>query len=331
MPSSLFRERESQDVNEHSELTDQFLREIEKAQEHERQDRYKEALRNLWEKYQQQENQIDGDIYEEQKKRMRMPPYYMLMQRKRSYPVLPWLPYNADRKKRFPVSKRSTTHMSNSDNAAVLSNLEKTDENVEKELSELFGAAGAEEKKKRSIDSGMSKVATTHKPESDTTSSTDMRLELESSNKNKTLEEATKRSEHIDTEHHQHAGHSLKEHKHGKRSNHGSSHESHEDEGEEEEEDSEEEHDSEEEEDEHDHDHDHDHDHEHDEHDEDDEEAKRKKKRNVSSKKKRNVEVLRRTMDDYNVMRRKKSVDWSRWFGLDRKKKAMPVVNENKE
>ncbi|KAM7342622.1 uncharacterized protein ACRADG_009975 isoform 2-T2 [Cochliomyia hominivorax] len=326
IPSSLFRERESQDqIPDHSELTDQFLREIEKAQEHERQDRYKDALRNLWEKYQQQENQIDDDIYEEQKKRMRMPPYYMLMQRKRSYPVLPWLPYNADRKKRFPVSKRSTSHLSNSE-ASVLSNLEKTDENVEKELSELFGSAGVDDKKKRSIDNGLSK-ATTNKPESDTPSTTDMRLEMENSNKNKTLEETTKRSEHSD-DHHQHGGHSLKEHKHGKRSNHGASHESHEDEGEEDEEDSEEEHESEEEEDEHDHDHDHDH-----EHDDDDEEAKRKKKRNanLSLKKKRNVEDLRRTIDDFNIMRRKKSVDWSRYFGLDRKKKAMPVVNENKD
>ncbi|XP_065369585.1 DNA ligase 1 isoform X2 [Calliphora vicina] len=325
IPASLFRERESQDVPDHSELTDQFLREIEKAQEHERQDRYKDALRNLWEKYQQQENQIEGDIYEEQKKRMRMPPYYMLMQRKRSYPVLPWLPYNADRKKRFPVSKRSTSHMSN--DSPSLSNLEKTDENVEKELSELFGS-GTDEKKKRSIDNGHSKPTTTHAPDSETATTTDMRLEMESSHKNKTTEENVKRSvtntQH-EMDHHQHAGHTLKEHKHGKRSNHGSSHESHEDEGEEEEEDSDEEHDSEEEEE------DHEHDHEHDEHEDDDEEAKRKKKRNATtSKKKRNV-TLRRTMDDYNIMRSKKSIDWSKYFGIDRKKKAMPVVNDNKD
>lgn len=300
------------------------MREIEKAQEHERQDRYKEALRNLWEKYQQQENQIEGDIYEEQKKRMRMPPYYMLMQRKRSYPVLPWLPYNADRKKRFPVSKRSTTHMSN--DSPSLGNLEKTDENVEKELSELFGS-GTDEKKKRSIESSHSKPSTTHAPESETATTTGMRLEIEKSHKNKTTEETVKRS--LDTtphqvDHHQHAGHSLNEHKHGKRSNHGASHESHEDEGEEEA-DSDEEHDSEEEEEDHDHNHDeHDHDRE-----EDEEEAKRKKKRNTTvSKKKRNVETLRRTMDDFNVMRSKKSIDWSKYFGLDRKKKAMPVVNE---
>ncbi|KAI8127408.1 hypothetical protein FF38_02278 [Lucilia cuprina] len=326
MPASLFRERETQDMPDHSELTDQFLREIEKAQEHERQDRYKDALRNLWEKYQQQENQIEGDIYEEQKKRMRMPPYYMLMQRKRSYPVLPWLPYNADRKKRFPVSKRSTTHMNN--DSPALSNLEKTDENVEKELSELFGSA-TDEKKKRSIDSSHSKGSTTHAPESETATTTDMRLEVGNSPKNNNTEENVKRSavntQH-EPDHHQHAGHSLKEHKHGKRSNHGTSHESHEDEGEEEEEDSDEEHDSDEEEEEHEHEHDHE------EHEDDEEEAKRKKKRNATtSKKKRNVETLRRTMDDFNIMRSKKSIDWSKYFGLDRKKKAMPVVNDNKD
>ncbi|XP_046809658.1 trichohyalin isoform X2 [Lucilia cuprina] len=326
MPASLFRERETQDMPDHSELTDQFLREIEKAQEHERQDRYKDALRNLWEKYQQQENQIEGDIYEEQKKRMRMPPYYMLMQRKRSYPVLPWLPYNADRKKRFPVSKRSTTHMNN--DSPALSNLEKTDENVEKELSELFGSA-TDEKKKRSIDSSHSKASTTHAPESETATTTDMRLEVGNSPKNNNTEENVKRSavntQH-EADHHQHAGHSLKEHKHGKRSNHGTSHESHEDEGEEEEEDSDEEHDSDEEEEEHEHEHDHE------EHEDDEEEAKRKKKRNATtSKKKRNVETLRRTIDDFNIMRSKKSIDWSKYFGLDRKKKAMPVVNDNKD
>ena len=337
----MFRERETQELPEHSELTDQFLREIERAQEHERQDRYKEALRSLWEKYQQQENQIDGDIYEEQKKRMRMPPYYMLMQKKRSYPVLPWLPYNGDRKKRFPVSKRSTSHMT-SENA--LSNLEKTDENVERELSELFGT-GTEEKKKRSIDSSHTKAGTNHDLETQASSS-DMRLEMVSSHENKTSTQETGKSlvgeanHQQDAEHHQHAGHSLKEHKHGKRSNHGTSHESHEDEGEEEEDESNEEHDSEEEEEEHEHEHDHEHEHEHehehdhDGHEENDEEAKRKKKRNAgaAAKKKRNVETLRHSIDDFNIMRSKKSINWSNYFGLDRKKKAMPAPGEdNKE
>lgn len=322
MPASLFRERDSQDVPDHSELTDQFLHEIEKAQEHERQDRYKEALRNLWEKYQQQENQIEGDIYEEQKKRMRMPPYYMLMQKKRSYPVLPWLPYSADRKKRFPVSKRSTPHVANE---GPLSNMGKTDENVERELSELFGT-GTEEKKKRSIDNNHSKPAATHAPDAGAT--TDMRLELESANKNNATKDKSATSTTADVEH-QHAGHSMKEHKHGKRSNHPGSHESHEEEGEEEEEESDEEHDSEEDEEEREREHEHEHDHE--DHEVEDE-AKRKKKRDTTfSKKKRNANDLRRTMDDFNVMRSKKSVDWSKYFGIDRKKKALPIVEANKE
>lgn len=321
-PASIFREREIPDTLDRSELTDQFLREIERSQEHGHQDRYKEALRNLWEKYQQQENEIDGDVYEEQKKRMRMPPYYMLMQKKRSYPVLPWLP--VERRKRFPVSKRSTSHMAND---SPVGSLGKTDENVERELSELFGTA-TDEKKKRSIDDKHVQGSISHTSPDDlasTSSVTDMRLET---NKNSTpaIENHEKpvstptASVGLQSDHHQHAGHSMAEHKHGKRSNHPGSHESHEDEGaEEEEEDSDEERDSEEE------------DEDHHEHDEEDEEARRKKKRDASSaKRKRNATApLRRTMEDL-TMRSKKSIDWSKYFGLDRKKKAMGTGDSNK-
>ncbi|XP_013108167.2 cyclin-dependent kinase 11B isoform X1 [Stomoxys calcitrans] len=310
-PASIFRERDVPETLDRSELTDQFLREIERSQEHGHQDRYKEALRSLWEKYQQQENEIDGDVYEEQKKRMRMPPYYMLMQKKRSYPVLPWLP--VERKKRFPVSKRSTNHLANE---GPISSLGKTDENVERELSELFGS-GSDEKKKRSIDDKHEQGVATPVPEATATSLTDMRLE---SNKNATHAEEKKSpssSSMIGTDHHQHAGHTMAEHKHGKRSNHQGSHESHEeDAAEEEEEDSEEEHESEEE-DEH-------------EHEEEDEEAKRKKKRDATStKRKRDAVPLRRTMEDL-TMRSKKSIDWSNYFGLDRKKKAMSIGDSSK-
>ncbi|XP_073844952.1 uncharacterized protein isoform X1 [Musca autumnalis] len=321
-PASIFRERDVPDNFDRSELTDQFLREIERSQEHGHQDRYKEALRNLWEKYQQQENEIDGDVYEKQKKRVRMPPYYMLMQKKRSYPVLPWLP--VERRKRFPVSKRSTNHMGND---SPLNNLGKTDENVERELSELFGSAN-DDKKKRSIDDKQPQASSTsHSGDSVTTAVADMRLETD---KNATKPEETKPvATTMEPMHHQHGGHTMSEHKHGKRSNHPASHESHEEDGgEEEEEDSEEEHESEEEDEEHEHEHEHDHDHE-----EDDEEAKkRKKKRDAASsaKRKRNVAVpLRRTMESM-TMRSKKSIDWSKYFGLDRKKKAMSIADSNK-
>lgn len=307
-------------------MTDQFLHEIERTQDHGREERYKEAIRNLWDKYQQQqENELEtGDLYEEQKKRMRMPPYYMLMQKKRSYPVLPWLPYSAERKKRFPVAKRSTPHVSNE---GPVNGLGKTDENVERELSELFGSA-IDEKKKRSIDDKPS----TKVPDSPASTVSDMRLE---ENKNATAAESVKSStapiKQPTEEHHSHAGHSMAEHKHGKRSSHSTSHESREEEGEEEEEDSDEEHESEEEEEEHDHDHEPDHEHEHEREDEE-EEAKRKKKRDAATpaKRKRNASTLRRSMDDMNVMRSKKSIDWSKYFGIDRKKKAMAVEDSNK-
>uniref|UniRef100_A0A1A9UIY2 THD domain-containing protein n=1 Tax=Glossina austeni TaxID=7395 RepID=A0A1A9UIY2_GLOAU len=316
-PTSIFREREPQTLNvppEHAELTDQFLREIERAQEHERQDRYKDALRNLWEKYQQQENQIEGDLFEEDK-RMRIPPYYMLMQRKRSYPVLPWLPYSAERAKRFPVAKRSTKHVSEGSNKA-LNSLGKTDENVEKELSELFSSR-AEEKHKRSIAEGNDNhVKGTKNSESSTIN---MRLEMDE-DKQKTENETAKEVEvkgNAATEHHQHAGHSLKEHQHGKRSNRPSSRESHEEEGDEEQEESENQDESEGE------------DNNEQEHDQetDGEQNERKRKRESATRK--HATTLTKSRNDEKGMRQKKSVDWSNYFGLDRKKKAMTAGDGN--
>ncbi|XP_075166171.1 uncharacterized protein LOC142238418 [Haematobia irritans] len=311
-PASIFRERDIPDPLDRTELTDQFLREIESPRERLHQDR-NNVLRNLLDKYQQENNEMDnGDIYEEQKKRMRMPPYYMLMQKKRSYPVLPWLP--VERKKRFPVAKRSTSnHIAN---YGPISSLGKTDENVERELSELFGSA-SDEKKKRSIDDKHTQGTATPTPDATASSMTDMRLE---SNKNSTITEEKKSltsTSTADTDHHQHAGHTMAEHKHGKRSNHPESHESHEEDAAEEEEEDSDEHESEEE-DEHDH-------------EEEEDEAKKKKKRDVpaSAKRKRDAVHLRRTMDDL-TMRSKKSIDWSNYFGLDRKKKAMSIGDSNK-
>ncbi|KAL9914165.1 uncharacterized protein ACN2A1_001276 isoform 1-T2 [Glossina fuscipes fuscipes] len=316
-PTSIFREREPQTLNvppEHAELTDQFLREIERAQEHERQDRYKDALRNLWEKYQQQENQIEGDLFEEDK-RMRIPPYYMLMQRKRSYPVLPWLPYSAERAKRFPVAKRSTKHVSESSNKG-LNSLGKTDENVEKELSELFSSR-AEEKHKRSIaEDNDNHIKGTKNSEP---SMINMRLEMDE-NKQKTENETAKEAEvkgNIATEHHQHAGHSLKKHEHGKRSNRPRSPDSHEEESAEEQEESENQDESEGED-----------NNEHEQVQETDgEQNERKRKRESATRK--HATTLTKSRNDVTGMRQKKSVDWSNYFGLDRKKKAMTAGDGN--
>lgn len=127
---SVFRERDVQPYTQ-TELADEFLREIEEEREMEREEKYekyKDALRNLWEKYQDQENEI---ITEPEEKRPQF------MQKKRTYPVLPWLLYT-DKRKRFPVAKRSP----------------KVDKQS-KDLEEIFGKPSDDEdkKKKRSVDS----------------------------------------------------------------------------------------------------------------------------------------------------------------------------------
>ncbi|XP_030388306.1 myb-like protein X isoform X2 [Scaptodrosophila lebanonensis] len=313
--TSVFRERENQGSGDaHSELTEQFLREIEEASEHERQERYKAALRDLWEKYQQQENEIADDELFEQKKRMRMPPYYLLMQKKRSaYPVLPWLPYNPDKKKRFPVSKRAAKR-----STTELSSLGKTDEKVAQELSELFGSAN-EEKKKRSTDEQQpdkaSAVAPTHVPETTATALSDMRLEINFqrvnlSNEGETGAATGEIAQHGHAGHHEQGQELEKERRHRKRSDHAhhsgeegsdeghGEHDEHDDEGEE----------STDEDD-------------HDEFDEDDEadaeERRKKKKRDANSKHVHSPTV------GHLMLRAKKSIDWSQYFGLDRKKKSV--------
>ncbi|KAM8714365.1 hypothetical protein ACLKA7_014487 [Drosophila subpalustris] len=327
--ASVFRERENLgngngdhvngDGQSHSELTEQFLREIEEASEHERQDRYKAALRQLWEKYQQQENELtsNGDEQQEQeqqlfeqKKRMRMPPYYLLMQKKRSYPVLPWLPYNADKKKRFPVAKR----------AVADSPLAKTDERVAQELSELFGKPvneqQSEEKKKRSTEEQLKSASTTHQPETAGTATAlgDMRLEINFQRVNVTnaapkesptsppAKPAAGTGEMV--MHGGHAGHHRKRSEHHSDEEYGE-HDEHDGEGEGEESSDEDDHD---------------------EFDEDDEtegegegeagDRRRKKKRAASAKHMHGPGV------GHLMLRAKKSIDWSQYFGLDRKKKS---------
>ncbi|XP_032590914.1 histone-lysine N-methyltransferase, H3 lysine-79 specific isoform X2 [Drosophila grimshawi] len=324
---SAFRERENLGAGEptHSELTEQFLREIEEASEHERQERYKAALRQLWEKYQQQENELntnannnnhngDEELEEqqlfEQKKRMRMPPYYLLMQKKRSYPVLPWLPYNSDKKKRFPVAKR----------AAGESPLAKTDERVAQELSELFGKPveqqQSEEKKKRSTEEQLKPAPTTHLPETAATATAlgDMRLEINFQRVNVTngvakeaqTQTPPKAAGTGEMVMHGHGGHHRKRSEHHSDEEYGE-HDEHDGEGEGEESSDEDDHD---------------------EFDEDEEgendgegegdagEKRRKKKRAASSKHMHGPSV------GHLMLRAKKSIDWSQYFGLDRKKKS---------
>lgn len=139
---SVFRERE---MDVRPDLTEDFLREIDQQRNLEREEKYRETLRRLWEKYQQQENDIERELFDEERKRSDVQPnmYYAPMAKK-SYPILPWLP--ASKKKRFPVAKRSPKSYENTD-------LSGTNEKVSKDLDALFGEPG-EEKKKRSSDDG---------------------------------------------------------------------------------------------------------------------------------------------------------------------------------
>ncbi|BFG04422.1 histone acetyltransferase KAT6A [Drosophila madeirensis] len=361
---SVFRERAEPLSGEptHNELADQFLREIEEAGEQERNERYKDAVRQWWHHFDQrqqlakdvqqpqqqqqlqQEQNLDPELFE-QKKRMRVPPYYLLMQKKRSYPVLPWLPYNADKKKRFPVAKR-----------AIGSNQEKiplgkTDERVAQELSELFGnpvdshlkpqQEQSDEKKKRSADEPNT-TTTAHVPEmpaATTTALGDMRLEINFQRVNVTKEKpataappAAGAGEMV--QHGGHAGHHGNhvpgmgpEYRHRKRSDHVHHRDSdehdvdeHDDEGEE----------SSDEDD-------------HDEFDEDegevepdtetDAEERRRKKKRAAVGGGAHSKHLRAPTVGHLMLRAKKSIDWSQYFGLDldRKKKSAQITEQTKK
>ncbi|XP_037714745.1 histone acetyltransferase KAT6A isoform X2 [Drosophila subpulchrella] len=336
---SAFRERENQPLNAepaHNELTEQFLREIEEARD-------RDAVRQWWHHLDQAKNQQepepqDAELFE-QKKRMRVPPYYLLMQKKRSYPVLPWLPYNGDKRKRFPVAKRSTT------NANPEAPLGRTDERVAQELSELFGKPGEtqshpEEKRKRSADE-QPKV-TTNLPESPPATATatavgDMRLEINFQRVNVTPKEATTSAPTGAGEMVQHGGHAghhgghvpgmSPEYRHRKRSDHAH--------GENVEDPEADEHDEEGEEssDEDDHDEFDEEDGEGDVEAEEAEERRRKKKRAAASLSGGNdgSKRLHAPTVGHLMLRAKKSIDWSQYFGLDRKKKSVQKKEDLKK
>lgn len=143
--ASVFRERELAPY-ETPELAEEFLREIEHEKDLEREQKYKEALQKLWEKYEQQENEIKEDLFEDEKKKRQLLPYISPMEKKRSYPVLPWLP--ASRKKRFPVTKRSP-RASNEGTFGASG----TDERVAHDLEAIFSEPN-DDKKKRSAENG---------------------------------------------------------------------------------------------------------------------------------------------------------------------------------
>ncbi|XP_017049849.1 uncharacterized protein LOC108093958 isoform X2 [Drosophila ficusphila] len=335
---SAFRERENQPLNAepaHNELTEQFLREIEEARD-------RDAVRQWWRHLDQAKNQQepepqDAELFE-QKKRMRVPPYYLLMQKKRSYPVLPWLPYNGDKRKRFPVAKRSTT------NSNPESPLGRTDERVAQELSELFGKPSetqshAEEKRKRSADEEPKTAS--HQPESPPATATalgDMRLEINFQRVNVTAKEASTSAPPTAGEMVQHGGHAghhgghvpgmSPEYRHRKRSDHSAHGENVEDpEADEHDEEGEESSDEDD----------------HDEFDEEDgegdldgdeaEEHRRKKKRAAASLSGSSggSKHLRAPTVGHLMLRAKKSIDWSQYFGLDRKKKSAQKNEEFKK
>ncbi|KAH8357379.1 hypothetical protein KR200_007293, partial [Drosophila serrata] len=335
---SVFRERENQPLNAepaHNELTEQFLREIEEARE-------RDAVRQWWRHLDQAKNREqdlepeslpqDPELFE-QKKRMRVPPYYLLMQKKRSYPVLPWLPYNGDKRKRFPVAKRSTSS-SNPE-----SPLGRTDERVAQELSELFGKPSEsqshpEEKRKRSADEHVSKATTTHTPESPPATATalgDMRLEINFQRVNVTSVTPTSAPSTGAGEMVQHGGHAghhgghvpgmLPEYRHRKRSEHNHGENAEEPETDEHDEEGEESSDEDD----------------HDEFDEEEgdgdleaeeaEERRRKKKRAAAGIGEHSKHLHAPTVG-HLMLRAKKSIDWSQYFGLDRKKKSQAQGNE---
>lgn len=151
---SVFREREVIQPD----LASEFLKEIDRERNAEREEKYKETLRRLWEKYQQQENEIEEDLFTEEKPD-KMPAYEMKMAPRPQYIsagnrpeyfgsvvekrrlTLPWMP--ATRRKRFPVAKRSPTYTKED---AMTSG---TDAKVAKDLQAIFNEP-IDVKKKRS-------------------------------------------------------------------------------------------------------------------------------------------------------------------------------------
>lgn len=186
---SMFREREEQqpsvfrerEYGHPSTMDEDFLREMDRERNIDRDRKYHTLIKQLWGKYKHDDEELerqllrnelehtremqDDDNYPDmeemddyykkkrsmKKKRMMFAPmiaagYYgqngpMAQKKKRDYPLLPWLP--ATRKKRFPVAKRSPKPNEFR---------EMTNEKVAHDLKEIFGDADDDKKKKRSSD-----------------------------------------------------------------------------------------------------------------------------------------------------------------------------------
>lgn len=138
---TVFRERESD--NHQPDLTTQFLKEIDRERNFEREEEYKENLRRLWEKYQQQENEIEEELFDDEKQHNFAPQSSWGPPPEKRRLVLPWLP--AQRRKRFPVAKRSSTY------PIPEARVSGTNEKVARDLQAIFGESDViDEKKKRS-------------------------------------------------------------------------------------------------------------------------------------------------------------------------------------
>lgn len=272
---TVFRERET-DVQ--PDLAEEFLREIEHEKNLEREENYRDTLRHLWEKYQQQENDIENELFEDERKHSepinydKRRPYsdmgasywsspQGMDKKKRNFPILPWLP--ATRKKRFPVAKRSPKPLSEDVSGTG------TNDKVAKDLQAIFGEAAPEEdkKKKRSND------------------------DLDISNK--PTNGVDKKNDHAHHDDH---------------------------------------HDDEENEKEDHHNHAQEHDDDEDFDDSDSDDDDKKKKRAVKTKRS-NLEVVKEDQiipGDISDFKKKKSVDWSNYFGMDRRKKSDWMMNKFK-
>lgn len=309
---SVFREREVIQPD----LASEFLKEIDRERNAEREEKYKETLRRLWEKYQQQENEIEEDLFTEEKPD-KIPAYEMKMAPRPQYIsagnrpeyfgsvvekrrlTLPWMP--ATRRKRFPVAKRSPKYTKEDARTSG------TDAKVAKDLQAIFNEP-IDVKKKRSSGNEQRPTPTATATSAATTTSSAPtvahRIEKKSDHSTKSEEPDSRSHDHDHNNNHDldHDG-DLDEHAHEHTHEH-----DHED---------------------HDHDHDHhEHDHDEDEDDddfEDDDEDDKKKKRAIIEAKRSNPEILKEDQiipGDLSDFRRKKSVQWSKYFGIDRRKKS---------
>lgn len=166
--ASVFRERSRVPLptqQQQQALAEKFLRAIEDEREREEEEEYKNQLRNLWNRYQVEEGDIEKELFDNDieansplgneginRKRNRQVTLLRLFKKlidnnyfkqnsgdgevalyysndKRFMPMLPWLP--ASRKKRFPVTKRSSKT-----NGAP-----ETPEKVSQDLTGIFGTS----------------------------------------------------------------------------------------------------------------------------------------------------------------------------------------------